>query len=113
MADAGLLIGWNRVVSGRDDSAVDLWNEMLTYFRRLHAEGRIERFEPVILGAHGGQLNGFVLLRGSQEHLDQIRNSEEFLVLNVRAQRALEGFMVVRAHHGDEAQKILRIYGQR
>jgi len=112
MADAGLLIGWNRVVPGRDDSAVHLWNEMLTYFRRLHAEGRIERFEPVILGAYGGALNGFVLVRGDQDHLDQIRNSEEFLILNVRAQRALEGFAVVRAHFGEEAQKILRIYGQ-
>lgn len=113
MADAGLLIGWNRVVSGRDDSAVDLWNEMLTFFRRLHAEGRIERFEPVLLGAHGGSLNGFVLLRGPQENLDQIRNSEEFLILNVRANRHLEGFTVVRAHFGEEAQRILRIYGQR
>ncbi len=113
MADAGLLIGWNRVVPGRDDHAVDLWNEMLTFVRRLHAEGRIKQFEPVILGAHGGQLNGFVLLRGDQAHLDQIRNSEEFLVLNVRAQRALDGFTVVRAHFGEEAQKILRIYGQR
>lgn len=113
MADAGLLIGWDRVVAGRDDSAVDLWNEMLSFFRRLHAEGRLERFEPVLLGAHGGQLNGFVLLRGTQEHLDELRNSDEFLVLNVRAQRALEGFTVVRAHFGEEAQRILRIYGQR
>jgi len=113
MADAGLIIGWNRVVPGHNDSAVGLWNEMLTYLRRLHAEGRITSFEPVILGAHGGQLNGFVLLRGPQDHLDHMRNSDEFLVLNVRAQRALEGFMVIRAHFGEEAQKILRIYGQR
>lgn len=113
MADAGLLIGWNRVIPGRDDNAVELWSEMLVFFRRLHAEGQIERFEPVLLGAHGGSLNGFVLIRGDQAHLDRLRNSEEFLLLNVRANKSLEGFMVVRAHHGDEAAKILRLYATR
>ena len=110
MADAGLLIGWNRVFPGRDDKAVELWAEMLVYLRRLHAEGQIERFEPVLLGAHGGSLNGFVLVQGNQANLDRMRNSEEFLIFNVRANKTLEGFTVVRAHFGDEAAKILRLY---
>lgn len=111
MADAGLLIGWDKVAPGRESHAVELWGEMLVYLRRLHAEGILDRFEPVLLGAHGGRLNGFVLLRGSQEHLDRLRNSEEFLLFNVRAQKTLDGFTVVRAHYGDEAAKILRLYG--
>ena len=110
MADAGLLIGWKRVVPGRDEKAVELWAEMLVYLRRLHAEGAINRFEPVLLGAHGGSLNGFVLVQGSQQNLDRIRNSEEFLLFNVRAQKTLEGFAVVRAHFGEEAARILRLY---
>ncbi len=110
MADAGLLIGWDKVVPGRDEHAVELWAEMLVYLRRLHAEGLIERFEPVLLGAHGGKLNGLVLVRGTQENIDRVRNSEEFLVFNVRANKTLDGFTVVRAHFGDEAAKILRLY---
>ena len=110
MADAGLLIGWNRVVPGKDELAVELWAEMLTYLRRLHAEGLVTHFEPVLLGAYGGSLNGFVLLRGSQEHLDRIRNSDEFLLFNVRANKVLDGFLVVRAHFAEEAAKILRLY---
>lgn len=111
MADAGLLIGWKRVMAGRDIEAVELWVEMLNYLRSLHAQGVIERFEPVILGAHGGALNGFVLLRGDKDKLDRMRNSDEFLLLNIRAQKILEDFLVVRAHTGDEAAKILRLYG--
>ena len=110
MADAGLLIGWNRVVNGRDQNAVELWSEMLVYLRRLHAEGGVSRYEPVLLGAHGGSLNGFVLVWGTQEQMDRLRNSNEFLLLNVRAQKSLEGFTVVRAHFGEEAAKILRLY---
>ena len=110
MADAGLLLGWNRVVPGNDQLAVDLWQEMLGVLRRLHAEGQVEKFEIALLGAHGGSLNGFVLVRGDQDHLDRMRNSPEFLVFNVRANKVLEGFMVVRAHFGEEVGQILRLY---
>jgi hypothetical protein len=110
MADAGLLIGWDRVDSGKDALAVELWAEMLTYLRRLHAAGQIASFEPVLLGAHGGKLNGFVLVRGQQELLDRVRNSEEFLLFNVRANKVLDGFLVVRAHFGEEVAKIFRLY---
>ncbi len=111
MADAGLLIGWDKVSAGQGPHAVELWAEMLVYLKRLHAEGVLDRFEPVLLGAHGGHLNGFVLVWGSQESLDRLRNSEEFLLFNVRAQKTLDGFSVVRAHFGSEAAKILRLYG--
>jgi hypothetical protein len=110
MADAGLMIGWDRVVSGKDEVAVELWGEMMVYLRSLHASGHITHFEPVLLGAHGGHLNGFVLLRGAQDALDGIRNSEEFLEFNVRANKVLEGFLVVRAHYGEEVAKIFRLY---
>ncbi len=110
MADSGLLIGWDRVAPGQDVRAVELWAEMQLYLKRLHAEGTIDHFQPVILGAHGGRLNGFVLVHASQDRLDHLRNSQDFLLLNVRANKALVGFTVVRAHVGEEAAKILRLF---
>jgi hypothetical protein len=108
--DSGLLIGWDRVAGGHENEATELWASMLIYLRSLHATGQIERFEPVLLGAHGGRLNGFVLLRGSQENLDKLRNSDEFAMLSIKANKRLEGFMVVRAHYGDQAAKILQLF---
>jgi len=110
MADSGMLIGWDRVAPGDNIGAVELWSEMLVYFKRLHAEGMIEKFEPIMLGAHGGQLNGFILVRGEQENLDSVRNSDGFLSLVVKANKTLTGFTVLRAHFGAEVQKIMRIY---
>lgn len=112
MGDAGMLIGWNRVAAGQDRAAVELWTEMIGWLRSLHAAGQIDHFEPVLLGAHGGELNGFALVRGTQEHIDRIRNSEEFLRLNVRANKRLDGFTVLRAHFGEEVSHILRLYAQ-
>ena len=109
-SDSGLLIGWDRVAMGHENEATELWASMLIYLRTLHATGQIERFEPVLLGAHGGHLNGFVLVHGSQDNLDRMRNSEEFLMLNIKANKRLDGFMVVRAHFGEEAGRILQMF---
>ena len=110
MADSGMMIGWDRVTPGDNIAAVALWSEMLVYFKRMHAEGLVEKFEPVLLGAYGGNLNGFILIRGEQKHLDKIRNSDGFLALVVKANKTLTGFRVLRAHYGEEVHKILRIY---
>jgi len=110
MADSGMLIGWDRVAPGDNIAAVQLWGEMLIYFKRMHAEGLVEKFEPVMLGAYGGDLNGFILVRGEQTNLDKVRNSDGFLAMVVKANKTLTGFRVLRAHYGEEVQKILRIY---
>lgn len=83
---------------------------MVAFFKRLHAEGALDSFEPVLLGANPGPVGGFVLLRGTQEALDEMRNSDAFLLLNVKGNKTLEGFAVVRAHYGAKADKILRLY---
>jgi hypothetical protein len=113
MADAGLLMGWNRVVPGRETHAVELWAHLLRFLTMLKAEGRISGFEPVLLGAHGGTLNGFVMVRGAQEALDRLRNSDDFLALNVSANKNLDRFTVVRAHFGEDVAKIMRLYSTR
>ena len=45
--------------------AIKVFNEVFEYYSRLQQEGQIESFEPVLLEAHGGELGGFFLLRGS------------------------------------------------
>lgn len=110
MGDSGILIGWDRVVPGEDVGAVELWRELTLYLARVRAEGLIESHEAVMLGAHGGDLNGFILIRGSQDGLHKVRNSDEFLQLVVKANKKLLGLRVLRAHFGAEVQKLMRIY---
>ena len=66
MADAGLFIGWGEVVRGREERAVEVFGETVEYYGRLQADGRIESFEPCLLEPHGGDLAGFILIRGSE-----------------------------------------------
>ena len=69
MADAGLFIGWGAPVRGREAQGLEVFGEALAYYGRLQQEGVIEGFETAILEPHGGDLQGFVLVRGSEERL--------------------------------------------
>ena len=111
MADSGMLIGWDRSVPGRESIALELFEGMVHYLRKLHVQGDIDSFEPVMLGAHGGTLNGFVLIRGEQDRLDALRNSDEFRAMVVKANMALQGFTVLRAHFGNEVAQLMGVYG--
>jgi hypothetical protein len=110
MADAGLFIGWGEVVRGRETEALELFNETLAYYDRLQEEGTIEDFEPVFLEPHGGDLGGFILIRGDAEKLASLRVSDEFTQFAIRATLHVEGFGVVGADLADRLQSQLAFY---
>jgi hypothetical protein len=110
MADAGLFVGFGDPVRGRESQAVELFNETLAYYGRLQEEGEIESFEPVFLEPHGGDLNGFILIRGNAEKLASLRVSEEFTQLSLRAGLIVNGFGVVGADLAERLQRQMEYY---
>ena len=110
MADAGLFIGWGQVVRGRESDATELFNETLGYYGRLQEEGTIESFEPVFLEPHGGDLNGFILIRGDAEKLGALRVSEEFTQLSTRVGLIVNNLGVVGADLGARLQGQVEYY---
>src|SRR5690348_17867761 len=100
MATSALMIGWGSVVRGREQKALQVFNEAIQYYTQLQQQGEIESFEPVQLEPHGGDLAGFLLVRGDQEKLSQLRTREEFLRLNNRAGLVVENLGVLGAFIG-------------
>jgi hypothetical protein len=101
MADHVLLIGWNRPVVGREQQAMQLFQKTVEFYGKLQTNGQIEDFEPVILSAHGGDLNGFFLLRGEAKKLAEVRGDETFIDITVEAGYCLEGFGIVSGFIGE------------
>jgi hypothetical protein len=110
MADAGLFVGFGDPVRGRESQGVEVFNETLAYYGRLQEEGEIESFEPVFLEPHGGDLNGFILIRGNAEKLASLRVSEEFTQLSLRATLIVNGFGVVGADLAERLQRQVEFY---
>jgi hypothetical protein len=110
MADAGLFVGFGNPTRGREEQAIELFNETIGYYSRLQEEGEIENFEPVFLEPHGGDLGGFILIRGDAEKLASLRVSDEFTQFAIRATLHVEGFGVVGADLADRLQSQLAFY---
>ncbi len=107
MANNVLLVGWNRAVAGREQKALELFARVMEYYTNLQADGKIESFEPVILTSHGGDLNGFVLLRGDAEKLDRVRREEKFVNFTIEAGYLLQGLGVLDGYIGDGLNDVL------
>jgi hypothetical protein len=101
MADDGLFIGWGEVVRGREAKAVEVFNESIEYYGKLQQDGKIESYEPWILATHGGDLGGFIIVRGEREKLDEVVRSEEFERLQIRVAMIVDGSGVVQAVTGE------------
>ena len=111
MATGALMIGWGSVVPGREQKSLQVFNEAIQYYTRLVQQGTIESFEPVALEPHGGDLEGFVLVRGDREKLNALRTSEEFLRLNNRAALVVNNLGVINAFIGEELQRLFADFG--
>jgi hypothetical protein len=82
------------------------------YYARLQQQGEIEGFETVFLESHGGDLNGFTLVRGDPGKLASIRTSDEFPGLSVRADLITEGYGVVGAVLGEQIGTLMGVYNE-
>jgi hypothetical protein len=107
MADDALFIGWGEVVRGRERKAVEVFNESLQYYGQLQQDGKVESVEPWFLAPHGGDLAGFVLLRGQREQLDEIERSPEFERLQTRASLIVDRTGVINAYTGESLGRLL------
>lgn len=101
MANSALFIGWNRSVAGREQQAMALFMKGMEYYGQLKNDGKIESFEPVVLANHGGDLNGFILIRGDAAKLDEVRREKTFINFSIEANFCLENFGIINGYIGD------------
>jgi len=110
MADAGLFIGWGQVVRGREDRALDVFNETIELYSQMQSDGRIESFEVCLLQPHGGELGGFELLRGSEDQIDAVRRSDDFERVLTKASLVVDDLGVVGAAIGEGLARSMAVY---
>ena len=110
MADAGLFIGWGEVVRGREDRALEVFNETIEYYGQLQSDGRIESFDVALLEPHGGELQGFVLLRGSEEQMDTVHRDDDFQRLMTKASLIIDDLGLIPAYIGEGLGRAMAIY---
>ncbi len=112
MASGALFVGWGPVVRGREQQSLRVFNEVMQYYGRLQQEGVIDSFEPVVLEPHGGDLSGFVLIRGDRDKLSHLRTNDEFVHNVNRASLYVDNVGVVGAYSGEALDRLFADFQQ-
>ena len=105
-----LLFGWNRPIAGREKISAGHFDEFVKYLSGLQRDGAIQGFDIVFLDPHGGDLNGFFLIKGESSQLDAVRSTSAWITHITRASLHLQGLGVVGGVTGDEVMKRMAIW---
>jgi hypothetical protein len=94
MADRVLFIGWNEPVRGREELAVESFNEMVGFLGRCQQEGRIERLDAVFLTPTGSGLQGYMQCECTTDQLNAMMSDQEFLRRFTEAGLVVDGLQL-------------------
>ena len=112
MADAALVLRWDRVIPGREQPALSLFGQSLEYYGALQSEGAIESYEPILFDPTGTDLNGVIIVRGSADQLDALRRQDRFIEITMQAAHLCQSFGVVNAHLEAQLQSRMAKWAQ-
>jgi hypothetical protein len=70
----------------------------------------IKSFDTVLLNPHGGDLNGFFLIRGESSQLDAVMSSSEWIAHTTRALIHLDRPGTIRGVTGDLVQQRMDLW---
>jgi hypothetical protein len=110
MAERALFIGFGAPVRGREERAVEVFNEFVEMCGRMQSDGRIASMEVSLLDPHGGDLGGFFMVGGSPEQCAALTNDEEFRRACMDASLIVENFGVVQAVTGEAVGREMGMY---
>ena len=112
MPDRAVFIGFGQPVRGREERAVDVFNEFVGMCGRMQADGRIEDMDVTLLDPHGGDLGGFFMVHGSEEQCAKLQMDQEFRRACIDASLIVENFGVVPAATGAGVAEEMTMYSE-
>lgn len=109
MADRVLFIGWGATVRGREERAMESFNEAVGLYGRMQQDGRIERFDVVLLEPNG-ELDGYMELHGSAQQIAALHHDEEFRRLLVEATLIVDEIRMVEGATNEGVAREMSLY---
>ena len=107
-----LFVSWGEVVRGRERRALEVFNETVAMYGKMQQDGRIESLDVTLLDPHGGKLDGFFLVHGSDEQIDALRRSDDFRRSIADATMIVDDMRIIGAETGDGVARQMQTYAE-
>ena len=111
MADRMLFIGWGTPVRGREERALEVFNESMGVYGRMQQDGRIESFGVALLSPNA-LLNGYIELRGTAAQMAALREDDEFIRTTAAASLIVENFNVISGYANAGVAAQMGVYAE-
>jgi hypothetical protein len=112
MSSNVVFVGWDRSIPGREALSAAHFQEFAQYIGGLQQTGAVQSFEAVLLDPHGGDLNGFFLIRGEPAKLDAVMSSDAWGTHITRAGMHLNGVGAIRGATGESVIERMAIWSR-
>ena len=109
MADRVLFISWGSTVPGREERALEVFNDAVGICGRMQQEGRIESFD-VVLFQPNGDMNGYIQMHGSAEQIAAVHEDEEFQRNTADASLIVEKLRHIDGATNEEVARQMAMY---
>jgi hypothetical protein len=109
VADRVLFISWGANQTGREERGLEVFNDALAYYGRMQEQGRIERFDVVLLSPNGA-LGGYMELHGTADQLATIQEEEEYQRILIAAGLIVEDLRAVQGYTGADLGRQIQMY---
>ena len=104
--EVGYFIKYGRLVPGREEKAIELFNDAIALWRKHHTEGKITLFEPVLFASGDKEVDlGFFFIKGLEEKIYPILASEDYRMLLTRAAYVVDHLQTEMLIVGDEVAR--------
>ena len=110
MADRMLFIGWGQTVRGREERALEVFNEAMGLYGRMQQDGKIEKFDVCLLDPHGGGLDGFIALHGSEQQIAAAQDDPELRRNLVDANLCVDELGVIAGYVNEGIAEQMALY---
>lgn len=105
-----VFFGWNRPVPSRERMSAQHFEEFVKYLGDLQRKGTIQAFDIVLLDSHGGDLNGFFLIKAESAKLDALLSTAEWVGHMTRAGLHLEGSGAILGVTGEKVAERMALW---
>jgi hypothetical protein len=109
MADRVVFISWGMVVRGREERAMENFNETIGLYGQMQQDGRIESFDVVLLNPSSG-VDGYLALHGSADQLNALKESDDFQRQLASASLIVDDLKMVDGFTGPAIAQQMEIY---
>jgi len=106
MSNAAIFISWGAPLAGRENKALEVFNQVLEYNTRLKKEGKITDHRTYLsTNGNTSELGGFMVVEGEVAQLRSMIDSTEFQTNYLKAQHLVSNVELVHCVTGTEIGK--------